>query len=420
MIASAQVDSSAARMHPQPPSLPRAPFSTGRFLHLALSAAAVALSFPTAHAETDVAPQPRPRTVREATGPFGKIEYYPITLEPPATHLWQALYDERSYWSFASLDRTAALTLLATLGLPDETMALIDSEGVWKETPSGLELELTDAIVESLSPENRAAVAKWFRLNHFYFFSKHIINFEGGDYSAFEGGAVSEATLALVKRMSFHRRNVLSLMDRAYILRKIGDDQEEKERFLRATFATRSLVVRLVVEEDTDMDSVIAYWSRDGAEPEVASLLKGVRSTDGIKRVDLVQLLPPVPRRYLYGFTHMRDIGPNNTPDCFWASMQFFRPEASPRMLDPLQLSHHIKDDFELVEGEPTYGDIVCMFNGEDGSFLHSYVHIADDIVFTKNGASFARPFVLTKKADMLSVYLDETPYTFRAFRRKK
>lgn len=357
---------------------------------------------------------------KESIGPWGKLEYFPVVLEPPPSHLWEALYDERSYWNFSQLDRTEARELLKTLGLSAETLALIDAEGVWKTTENGLELEFGDRVVESLTSSDRAALAKWFRLNSNLFFTKTIVNFEGGDFSSFENGTVSPGTLELVKKFSFSRRSVLSLMDRAYILRKLGKDTAEKERFLRSTFSTRGLIARLVMDETVDLEAMIRYWSCDGLNAGFESILRGAKATEGINKVDLVQVLPPVPRRYLNGFTNLRDVSPNNTPDCFWTSVQFFRRQVSPRLLDPVRLMHHIEGDFQRIEtDERRFGDLVCLFDAEDGEFVHSYVHVAGEIVFSKNGASFARPYVLTLKSDMLSVYLDESRYRFEVYRRK-
>jgi hypothetical protein len=209
-------------------------------------------------------------------------------------------------------------------------------------------------------------------------------------------------------------------MDRACILRKLGNDTAEKERFLRSIFSTRGLIARLVMDETVDLEAMIRYWSCDGLNTGFESILRGAKATEGINKVDLVQILPPVPRRYLNGFTNLRDVSPNNTPDCFWTSVQFFRRQVSPRLLDPVRLMHHLEGDFQRIETEELrFGDLVCLFDAEDGEFVHSYVHVAGEIVFSKNGASFARPHVQTLKSDMLSVYLDESRYRFEVYRRK-
>jgi hypothetical protein len=355
----------------------------------------------------------------ESTGPWGKLEYFRVVLEPPKTHLWDALYDDRSFWNFGALGQSEAAELLARLGLSEESLALIRDEGRWSSRGSGTELDLSDAIVESLTPENRVKIAEWLRAHNEPFFSTLVINLEGGNLSAFENGNVSAPTLDLVRRLAFARNNVLSLMDGPYIMRQLGGDLSEKENFLRAAFATPSLVVKLVVDETSDTEALARYWSRDGMNSGVESILRGVQSTRGVERLDIVHLLPPIPKKHLNAFTNLREAMPLNSPNCFWISMQFFRSSASPRLLDALLFGHYIEHEFEPVADGIRFGDIVCMFDRSNDLFVHSYVHIADEIVFTKNGASLARPFVLTRKQDMMSVYLDETAYRFEVYRRK-
>src|SRR5690606_6575278 len=70
--------------------------------------------------------------VVRSNGPWGTIESYPVTLEPPATHLWEALYDERSYWNFGSMDQASSRALLVELGFMKKTLSLVDLDGVWK------------------------------------------------------------------------------------------------------------------------------------------------------------------------------------------------------------------------------------------------------------------------------------------------
>ncbi len=395
--------------------------SSERFFLLILALAVFVSEAPCAAISSDEAPTPivaSENKARRISGPYGTLEYYPVTLEPPESHLWAALYEERSYWNFGPREISVIQSLLSSLGILPETLALIDREGKWDISPRGLELTITDAIVESMRPEDRSALAHWLRLNNPTFFAKSVINLEGGDFGAFESASVAPETMALVKQVAFRRNNVLSIMDRAYILNKIAD-QNEKKRFIRAALATRGLFVNLILDETSDLNSIISYWSAQGRNKEIDSFIRGVAATSGVTRLDLVQILPSVPRRYLYGYTSLSDVGPFNTPDCFWAALQFFQRKASPRLIDSTACVQHLEGEFQEVSGPPEFGDIVCMFKKDDNSFLHAYVHIAGDIVFTKNGTSFARPFVLTEKSDMLSVYLDETEHVDRIYRHK-
>lgn len=350
-------------------------------------------------------------------GPWGKLETFPIVLEPPDSHLWDALYDERSLWNFGDRSKEQSLKVLGELGFPQGTLELVATTATWTAESGEMIAQIDDAVVESLTAENRTALARWFRLNRPVFFGKTIVNLDGGDFTPF-GEDLSPEIVELVKRLSFPRRSVVSLMDRAYLLRRIPDP-EEKRRLIRSLFSTQGLIARLVIDEGSDLAAVADYWSADGWNPGVSPILQAVRATAGVERIDLLQILPPVPRRYLNSFTNLSDITPLNAPDCFWASIQFFKAATSSRILDPLYVGHHLGTDFEPVDGEPRFGDVVCMFNANDGAFIHSYVHIVDDIVFSKNGASFARPFILTRKADMLSVYLDEDTIRYEAYRRR-
>lgn len=354
------------------------------------------------------------------TGPWGTLEYYPIRLEPPTTQLWNTLFDERMVWNFGVLTETGVLAELRDIGFSDEILEALRSEGVWIRAKAGLEVTVPDSVADGITPENRLALAEWLHANNYDFFNRIIVNIEGGDFSAFTPDKVSPEILELVKSRSFVRNGVLSFMDLPYVIRQIGDDKEARETFIRTIFSTRSLIVRLMIDESTDLAAIVDYWSQGGRASRVESMVKGVQATMGVDKIDIVHLLPPLPRRYLYAFSRISDTGVHNTPDCFWASVHFFKRNPSPRVLDALSLEHYLAHDFTEVpeEEELRFGDIVCLLRPDNNSFLHSYVHIADDIVFTKNGASYVHPFILTLKSDMMSRYLHEGEFNTRVYRR--
>lgn len=354
------------------------------------------------------------------TGPWGALEYYPVRLEPPTTQLWKSLFGELTVWNFGVLTETGALAELRGIGFSEEILETLRAEGIWGRSKSGLEVTVPDSVVESITPDNRLALAEWLNSNNYDFFNRIIVNIEGGDFSAFTEDKVRPEILELVKTHSFVRNGVLSFMDLPFIVRKIGDREEERETFIRTILSTRSLVVRLLIDETTDRAAIVDYWSRGGRASRVESMVKGVQATMGVDKIDIVHLLPPLPRRYLYAFSRINDTGVHNTPDCFWASVHFFKRNPSPRVLDSLSLGHYLAHDFTEVpaEEELHFGDIVCLLRPENESFLHSYVHIADDIVFTKNGASYLHPFILTLKSDMMSRYPHEGECKTRVFRR--
>jgi hypothetical protein len=58
------------------------------------------------------------------------------------------------------------------------------------------------------------------------------------------------------------------------------------------------------------------------------------------------------------------------------------------------------------------------MLTSADNQALHMCVHIADDVVFTKNGANTQQPWVLMRWKEMLSQYEKNRPFQVRVFRR--
>lgn len=359
-----------------------------------------------------------PVNVVETTGPWGTLEYYPVRLEPPTTQLWKSLFDDRSVWNFGFLTETGAIAELDRIGFSKEILSVLRTEGIWERAKAGLKVIVPDAIIENITTENRLALGEWFNEHNYDFYNKITVNIEGGDFSAFTEDKVSPELLEVVKSLCFVRNGVLCFMDMPYVMRKIGDNEEQKKTFVRTIFSTRSLIVRLVIDEKTDRASLADYWAQGGRRSRIESMVKGVQNTVGVDKLDIVHLLPPLPRRYLYAFSNLSDTGINNTPDCFWASVHFFKRNPSPRVLDLLSLDHYLTTDFTEVTGDLRFGDLVCLMRPKNDSFLHSYVHIADEIVFTKNGASYVHPFILTLKSDMMSRYLQEGNYNTRVYRR--
>ena len=96
--------------------------------------------------------------------------------------------------------------------------------------------------------------------------------------------------------------------------------------------------------------------------------------------------------------------GPAPVRDCHWTSFNFFNDVADPQMSDPAYFMQKLKADYVPAAGDPRYGDI-AFFSKPDGGIVHSAVYLADDIFFTKNGATFTYPWMLETLTDLLKQY---------------
>ncbi len=356
-----------------------------------------------------------PSALRSTTGPWGTLQFYEVVIRPPSGNLWPGLYDEKSIWSFPDLGKVEVKDLFDALNFSVELKTLIYEQAKWTVQGNFTEVEVNDAIIEKMTPEDRLSLTNWWKTNHADFFQRSITNFEDKNFTAISM-ALSPEMMHHLHSVCFLRGNVLSTFDRPYLLRKLNS-RLEKEELIRTIFTTHSLIVRLEVNPETNLESVIQYWEAGGRNPRVRSIIEGMRSTSGADTLDILHLLPPIPRKYLNSFSTLQDSFPGTAPDCFWTAIQFFRPQTSYRSFDELPVEHFIIGDFDEVEAPTQFGDLVCLFEEESREFVHSYIHIADNLVFTKNGGSFVRPWTLSTLDRMLAIYQSEGEFHRMTFR---
>ncbi len=98
-------------------------------------------------------------------------------------------------------------------------------------------------------------------------------------------------------------------------------------------------------------------------------------------------------------------------PDCYWTTINFSKTTPSRRVLDVTDAGFYLYEDFVEVEPPYRYGDAIVLADKVDDAFVHSYVYIADDIVYTKNGRSALFPWMLMREGDMLTRYQSRDVY---------
>jgi hypothetical protein len=197
--------------------------------------------------------------------------------------------------------------------------------------------------------------------------------------------------------------------------------QSEKEArdVVQTLWRTRTLMLQLNVRTQSEFAEAVRYWSGEGRNPEVESIIVPAADSEGIERLDCVHLLPALPRRYLYSYPTDELTMTAQLPDCNWTSLNFFGATPFIYHTDAQLLAQRLKEAYDAVETPYRFGDVLVLM-GPGDVFLHSCVFLADDIVYSKNGESRLEPWLLTKLDDVKRAYAPKGPIVVRGFRMKK
>jgi hypothetical protein len=166
------------------------------------------------------------------------------------------------------------------------------------------------------------------------------------------------------------------------------------------------MIGRLKLEPDTDFAALGAYWSKGGRRKDVLTLLRSVAEAPGADHIDIIHLLPALPRKLLYSYAPLQLAMNGRMPDCHWSSLNFFNYEPREYYIDTRLAASHVIENFSPVDAPYRFGDVLFFLDGETQNAFHSCVFIADDIVFTKNGDNSATPWILSHLGDITQVYL--------------
>ena len=99
--------------------------------------------------------------------------------------------------------------------------------------------------------------------------------------------------------------------------------------------------------------------------------------------------------------------------------MNFFNTLPDDGFFNPDYTQKVLRSDYaKITDGPKQFGDLLLLL-GADQQALHMCVHIADDAVFTKNGANTQQPWVLMKLSEMLGEYELQKPFEIVTYRRK-
>lgn len=366
--------------------------------------------------------QQNPNVFYANPGPWGNLRCAYIYLEAPK-HLMDnfPLPNSRPRWIFPEDQKESMLTLLKSSGFSDASLAALFDPKTASVTEGNIYIFPTLPDLEALSPENRSliytALSKYPE-NEFHVDPVLIIGQEVKDW--YRTSKLRPEIISLIEKLSYKRGETTAFSDISLLLNYAQTDAEAKSIF-KAMTRTRSIMVKIEVDHNTEIEQLVGYWTlgmglrRKDVEPLVQSII----DTDGIEALPLSHMLPALVRKLLYTYPGL-DLAKNGTfPDCHWTSLNFFNYDAHEYLLDSRLATNSVLENFTPVEPPYQYGDVLFFLSNATGDAYHSCVHLADNLVYTKNGRNLLSPWLIMKLEDVKKIYLYRGDGRVQGFRRK-
>ncbi|SKA78006.1 hypothetical protein SAMN02745166_00453 [Prosthecobacter debontii] len=403
----------------------RKPFQPHRNALVTLSLLSVALLFftlpaDTAHAQEDNLKPDSSFFTKE--GPWGKLQCYYFYLEAPDSVVSRApTPDTQTRWRIPESEFTEFERLISDTELSNDLVSpLFNPRGVIRRNGI-VNLFPSSALLEAMNKIDRQRIyAKLasFPFNEFY---EYPIFFLGGDVDSWaKNSGLREDLVAIIRHLSYERGDTLAFSDIPMLL-GMAQSASEAQFIKKKLTRTRTLIARLQINPKTDIQKMLDYWSTglNLRRKELEPLFQATAAQPGIDYLDLLHVLPALPRKLLYTFpaddftTHIR------FPDCHWTTLNFFNFTAQDYYLDSHLASSAVLENFQQIEGPYRFGDVLMFINAK-GNAYHSCIYLADDLVYTKNGANPLIPWVILELEDLKRMYnMDLGQGTIQGFRHK-
>ena len=398
------------------------PPKTSSFQVLALGLVFVAWSGNHAVAEDSSSPSTGAKTIFYASGgPWGRLRCTDIHLEAPSYMVsWFAIPGPIPRWSFPSAELNSLAAMFRRAGMSEDAVAqLMSLDRIVKEG-GYVHLFPPVSLLESMAPETRLIV--------YTKLANHSINSYHADPVLIVGETVEEffATSDLsdemvkrIERMCYKRGGTLAFSDPSVLIHYC-ENEIEVNQVMKAMTRTRSLMIRLELDVDSDVDEIVDYWTfGDGVrKKDIEPIIRSIIETRGLETLPLAQVLPPLARKLIYTYPGIELAKHGVFPDCHWTSLNFLNYEAHEYLLDADLAALAVVEGCEKVERPYRYGDILMFVDKQSGRAIHSCVHLADDIVYTKNGRNILSPWILAKLSDVVQLYMYKGSSEIQGYRR--
>jgi hypothetical protein len=345
----------------------------------------------------------RPVTMLPA-GPWGSLEYFSIPLTcPPESLAFLRTPSQQVEWCFHARNQTELEADLFAAGLSGEEIALILKGANVLAYPELMRAFPAEEAILGMSFQTRAKLYRRLGQIQENRYHRRPLYIATENLSAwFDGSGIPRPVIEDIAKLAYPTPRGIGYFfaDLPFTMRQTNSMKEER-LILAGLTRRQGLVVRLRLTRETLTPEIADYWHAGYKNKAVMPILEAVvRANDG-GAVDIAHLLPATPRQYLNRFPDPSDAVDGRHPDWFWTCYNFFRFAPRDLYADSPERDTVIIEEFEPGLPPLQFGDMVLLNSGS--KIIHGCIHIADDIVFTKNGPDLFSPWVLMRLEDVVA-----------------
>ena len=368
---------------------------------------------------TDIGPNGSVETEMTNVPAWGQLTIRNIDLEQPQEYVaYKTNTNGVETWTFEDMNPDAVHTVMQSSGLEADQIKKALSPGSLVYAKSTTVITPEKDLVFSLAPGARAklyAVLARFNSNRLM---QYPFCFPGKTFVCqLKKSKISAATLAELQRTLYPRGDSLCFSDLLPLLQDIPDENDRLQT-VKALSHQSAILMGIRVWPDSDIDKILNYWDAPGVrEVDVRPFLESLKREPNGGTVSILYFLPPFARQRVY--TNPLPSQPGDpVMDCHWSTMNFFNETPDNGFSDPTYTVQFLLTHFYRIGKPSKYGDRIFLMNSR-GDAIHSAVYLADDIVFTKNGAGSDQPWMLMHLKDLLAKYSVDGPPAMFVYRNK-
>lgn len=357
----------------------------------------------------DRAPSEAGSAALGAQGPWGQLEVTPIVISPPLELVptnWGPIEPPR--WHFPQTSHKALEQFLASAGLDSRQVAELLSSARFDPRINGLVVSPSRDLVKALSPEVRASIYVQLAKSPLNDRQRNAYRHFGSSAAAWLGRSrIPPEIVKLVEPFVYPVGDFLYFSDIDLVRSEVGDGPQ-LQRLAKGLLREATVLVRLRLSDDSQVDAVAEYWGRGGRRTDIRPLLESIAAGGPQRSIDISHLLPPMARQYLYRYPQisLKDLEKGALVNCFWTALNFFNARPDDRFLNAAYAVETLKRDYHIIHDQFQLGDIAA-FADSNGNHFHAAVYLADNLVFGKNGTSSLSPWTIVPIERLKGYYVE-------------